>query len=100
MRSRAWTVRNARDDLRDAMSTVDRVAAEQQQEARDRAAAAAQAEHDRPKLTRTDVEGAKHVRDRWGWHEVVRVNAATVTVRTANSWDERIPLTKVLEAWR
>lgn len=42
--------------------------------------------------------GATYVRDRWGWHEVVRVSRTTVTVRTAHSWDEHIPIDRVIEA--
>lgn len=37
------------------------------------------------------------VRDRHGWHRVVRVNAKSVTVATGYSWDDRIPHSKVVE---
>jgi len=43
-----------------------------------------------PKSTRA-------IRTRHGWHEVVRVNAKSVTVRTAYSWDECVPLDRILE---
>lgn len=52
----------------------------------------------RPKLTGADLVGATHVKDRHGWHEVVRVSAKSVTVRTAHSWTERIPLTQIIDA--
>jgi hypothetical protein len=61
----------------------------------DRAAEAA-----RVRLTRADVEGARFVRDSIGWHEVVRINAKSVTVRTPYSWNDLIPLGKVLEVRR
>lgn len=71
--------------------------AEQAAQDRARRAEAAQAERDRPRLTYADVAGARLVRDRYGWHEVVRVSAKSVTVKTAWSWTERIPLDRVLE---
>lgn len=37
------------------------------------------------------------VRDRFGWHRVVRVNAKSVTVATEYSWTETIPHAKVIE---
>lgn len=51
----------------------------------------------RPKFTAEDLSGAIAVRDRFGWHRVVRVSAKSVTVETPYSWTERIPLAKVLE---
>lgn len=70
--------------------------------ARDRlsAARACQAEAQRPKLTAADLVGASAVRDRHGWHQVVRVNRTTVTVETGYSWTARIPAGKVLEVRR
>jgi hypothetical protein len=44
-----------------------------------------------------DLRGARFVRDRYGWHEVVRVNARTVTVRTGYSWGDRIAMHKILK---
>lgn len=58
---------------------------------------ARQAEHDRTKLTHADIAGATHVRDRHGWHEVVKVNTKSTTVKTPHSWTETIPHDKVLE---
>lgn len=49
----------------------------------------------RTRLTQADVKGATHVQDAYGWHEVVRVNAKTVTVKTPYSWTETIPIEKV-----
>jgi hypothetical protein len=37
------------------------------------------------------------VRDRYGWHEVVRVNARIVTVRTGYRWGDRIAIHEILE---
>jgi alkylated DNA nucleotide flippase Atl1 len=51
----------------------------------------------RVRLTRRDVVGATAVRDRFGWHRVVRVNARTVTVATPYSWTERIEIDAVLQ---
>ena len=38
------------------------------------------------------------VRDSYGWHRVIRVNAKSVSVETGYSWTDRIPLANVLEA--
>lgn len=59
-----------------------------------------EAEAGRERLVTDQVRGARFVRSRHGWHEVVRVNATSVTVRTEWSWDERIALGKVLEVRR
>lgn len=79
--------------------------AEQEQRARDEAervkaerAAALLAAAERPKLTAADLASATLVRDRTGWHKVVRVNATTVTVQTPWSWTERIKRDHILEA--
>lgn len=84
---------------------IDRALAEQQRQAREdeerRSAervAAREAEKARPKPTADDVRGARFVRDSYGWHEVVRISAKSVTVKTPWSWTERIALDKVLEA--
>lgn len=37
------------------------------------------------------------VRDRWGWHKVVRVNGKSVSVETGYSWTERIALDRIIE---
>lgn len=55
------------------------------------------AEAARVKFTAADLADAEFVRDEFGWHRVVRVNAKSVTVSSSYSWDERIPLGKVLE---
>lgn len=59
--------------------------------------AAARAEVARRKFTAADLDGAALVRDRIGWHKVVRVSAKSVTVETPYSWTDRIPLGRVLE---
>ena len=58
------------------------------------------AEGERVRFTADDLKGAKGIRDRFGWHRVVKVNAKTVTVETAYSWTERIPVEDVLEVLR
>lgn len=40
------------------------------------------------------------VRDRHGWHRVVRISKATVTVATPHTWTERIPLDRIIETRR
>jgi len=50
-----------------------------------------------PKPTPEQIKGATAVRDRFGWHRVVRVNAKSVTVETPYSWTERIALKDILE---
>lgn len=68
--------------------------------ARARVRLARETEAARVRLTAADLDGATHVRDRWGWHEVVRVNDASVTVRVGPDWDERLPIGRVLEVRR
>lgn len=60
------------------------------------AAEAREAEAERPRLTADDVRGATRVRDKHGWHKVVRVNATSVTVETGCSWTDRIPFDRVI----
>jgi len=61
--------------------------------ARDAAEATAKAE-----FRVEDVRPGGLVRDRHGWHKVVRVSAKSVTVESGYSWTDRIVLDKVLEA--
>ena len=49
------------------------------------------------KFTAADLVAARFVRDRFGWHRVVRVSAKSVTVETGYSWTDRIVLDKILE---
>lgn len=44
------------------------------------------------------LTGARFVRTRYGWHEVVRVNRASVKVLAAPGMDDLIPHRKILEA--
>lgn len=60
--------------------------------------AAREREAARVRLTADSVRGATHVRDRFGWHKVVRVSSKSVTVETGYSWTDRIPLDKIHEA--
>jgi len=56
------------------------------------------AERDRVRFTGDDLADAAWVRSlTHGWRPVVRVNKTTVTVRSAYSWNDRIPLDQVLE---
>lgn len=64
---------------------------------RERRAADAETERTRVRFTAADLAGATHVRNRWGWHKVVRVSAKSVTVETGHSWTDRIALDTVLE---
>lgn len=41
------------------------------------------------------IPGAAFVRDQHGWHQVVKVNTKTVTVKTPYSWTDRIPHGKI-----
>jgi len=88
----------------DLDAQIDRYLAAERREARRQRRAMAQErkarradEAARPKLTADDVRSAVAVRDQFGWHRVVRVNAKSVTVETPYSWTERIPLERVLE---
>lgn len=84
---------------------IDRALAAERREARrqrramaqERKAAKAAREANGPKFTAADLEGAVLVRDRFRWHQVVRVNAKSVTVKTGHSWDDRIALDRILE---
>lgn len=62
--------------------------------------AAAKAEAERVHLTRDDILGATHVRTRYGWHKVAKVNTTTVAVETGYSWTDKYPFSKVLEVRR
>ena len=64
---------------------------------RERSIVARIAERDRVKFTHDDLAGAKFIRTRHGWWDVVRVNAKSVTVATNFSWTERVPFDDVLE---
>lgn len=44
------------------------------------------------------IKAASIVRDEFGWHSVVRVNAKSVTVATGFSWTDRIALPAILDA--
>lgn len=70
---------------------------EKHAEAVERRKQAREAEAARVKFTAADLADAEYVRGEFGWHRVVRVNAKSVTVSSAYSWDVRIPLAQVLE---
>ena len=56
-----------------------------------------QAEQERVKFTRDNLNGALVVRDQFGWHKVRKVNTKTVSVDSGYSWADLIPLDKVLD---
>lgn len=60
--------------------------------------AAERARRDAPvPFTEGQLRTAAFVRDKHGWHRVVKVNAKSVTVETPWSWTDRIDRSKVLE---
>lgn len=94
--SRASLARAVRAGLAADVAHVAAVNATAAQAAREHAAAARAAEAQRRRLTAADLAGATHVRDRWGWHLVLRVNATTVTVPDGPD-TERIPIARIKE---
>lgn len=58
-------------------------------------AKAREREAQRRRFTREDIEGVTHVHDGHGWHEVISINAKTVTVKTPYSWTERVAFDKI-----
>lgn len=82
---------------RESQVFADYDAAKRDVEALEARVAAEAAESARVRFTTSDLAGATHVRDRFGWHKVVRVNAKSVTVETGYSWTDRIALDAVLE---
>ncbi|TFC59448.1 MULTISPECIES: hypothetical protein [unclassified Cryobacterium] len=83
---------------REATISIAQADAEKEVARLESAIAAATTERFRVLLTRYDLAGAKFIRDEFGWHEVVRVNAVTVSVKTPYSWTDKIPFDRVLEA--
>lgn len=66
--------------------------------ASERALANAEAmERSQAEVTPDAIKSAKYVCDAQGWHEVVRVSAKSVTVKTPWSWTERIPLDRIID---
>jgi len=47
--------------------------------------------------TAAELKAARYIRTKHGWHEVVRVSAKSVTVRTEWSWNDRVLLADVIE---
>jgi hypothetical protein len=60
-----------------------------------RVAEAKATEASRQHFTKQELDGATLVHDGYGWHEVVRVNGKTVTVKTPYSWTETIAHGKI-----
>lgn len=63
----------------------------------DAAKTAAQVANRLVPFTDEQYKSARAVRDRIGWHKVVRVNAKSVTVETPYSWTDRIPRARIIE---
>lgn len=101
MSPRRDTVTAYRARARATEAQVDAAVAEVRAEEHEKweaAKAAARAEEaSRVRFTAAELAGVTHVRDRFGWHRVVKVNAQTVTVETAHSWTERIRIDRILE---
>lgn len=81
--------------IREAQAVVAEHKAAEEAETQARVAVLRQAEADRRRFTADELSGSRFVKDEFGWHTVVRVNAKTVTVRTAYSWDDRIRIDRV-----
>jgi hypothetical protein len=71
----------------------------QAKELEHKAALAAHREREaaRTHFTAEELKGAKLVQTSTGWHEVVRVNGKTVTVKTPYSWTDSIAHKKILK---
>jgi len=80
--NRTGFARHGAASVRDAVAVRDAAIKAKHKAAREAHTLAVAAEAARVRLTRDDVVGARHVRDRYGWHRVVRVNVITVTVRS------------------
>ncbi len=51
----------------------------------------------RQRVTPESLAVATHVRDRFGWHKVVRVNAKSVSVESGYSWVDRLPIGEIID---
>lgn len=51
-------------------------------------------------FTTEDLKAATHLRTRYGWREIVKVNTKTVSVATGYSWTDRIPKDQIMEVRR
>lgn len=72
--------------------------ADAERDLRNAEAAAERAEADAAAPCDLDSVGpGDYVRDRHGWHRVVRVSVKSVTVETPWTWTERIPRDRVIE---
>lgn len=56
---------------------------------------AAERDANREHFTAEQLADARLIQDDHGWHRVVRVNSKSVTVETAYSWTDRIPVKNV-----
>lgn len=100
---RSWARRGAAEINRvvaEGKAQVAALEAERDAERRAKVQDLRDAEAARVRLTHAEVVGAAFVRDEFGWHRVVRVNAKSVTVETAYSWTDRIELDRIREIRR
>lgn len=89
--------RQGEKQLREAVTEVQRARTQQLADLDARVEAAAKAHAARPRLTLANLTDAKAIRNTYGWHVVVRVNAKTVTVETPYSWNDHVRHGDVLE---
>lgn len=94
----AWRRRNAATE-REIDAAVERQKALRaaEWEAIKAKAAERRAAEEASKPTADEIRAARYVRDRLGWHSVIRVNGKSVSVATPYSWTDRIPFDKILE---
>ena len=81
--------------MREAKAVVAEVKAKEAADLKTHVEQVRAAEAARVRLTAEDIEGARIVKDEYGWHGVVRINAKSVTVTTPYSWTDRIPLDRI-----
>ncbi|MFW7414734.1 hypothetical protein [Demequina sp. SO4-18] len=74
----------------DERSTLERL---ERQKASEEADAAS-----RSRLDLSEIRPGHAVRDKYGWHRVVKVNAKSVAVETGYSWTDRIAKDQIIEA--
>lgn len=88
--------RNLDAEIRRNMKRINAENRAKERETKARRKAERKAEKSRAKLTRDDVVGARLIRDKYRWYEVVRVNAKTVTYRCSVG-ELRMPFDQILE---
>ena len=95
--TRAKHAKSIEREIDKALAAVDAERRERADAERALRAVRRTAESARIKFTADDLAGAEWVRDRFGWHRVIRVSAKSVTVETGYSWTDRLAIDKILE---